>query len=530
MNTEDDATTPSNKPTIATVTPGEPTLPPAIKYDTPPQLRAEIADITGFTFAPDLAVSRTSTDTYAEDTVTATEYIMFSPRSAAELPSLRTEKWPYSGRTPNPISISKARKLLAAAYAAVPCEIEGTGVHGYAWMVESTTDWQLRRGVTATITPPVKPPKERDYDVKKQMAYADNMEAYKLYHHLVQEGQVRLIEWFGKSMFVDMYENEMLPATTTPTDLLGHLTATYSQGRDNRRYMEQVEQSFNSPYDQKQPVEVYFMKLQEARANAELLHQPFTEQQTMNKALAQFEQYLGKDAFKAEKRWNDKPTDEHNWPAFKAFWKEEIHQWETVNKSSKQANQVVSEQMHDLTKRFDSMQMDMSALQAENHSVHEQNNALMARQAHIHEALKAEQRRGGGDDTSIISSITDHMTSMERRLATGLNAHQSFSNHTGSTQTTADSSKPSPQHLLQTAKQRAPDAYKHLNSGRGKLFGRYCWLCGCNCTHSTRGCYELNDDQKQRYKDATFTNTMNGSTKFLDRRDRYQKDFNFDSL
>jgi hypothetical protein len=36
-------------------------------------------------------------------------------------------------------------------------------------------------------------------------------------------------------MFVDLYEDDMLPPTITPTELIDHLARTYSQGRDNRR-------------------------------------------------------------------------------------------------------------------------------------------------------------------------------------------------------------------------------------------------------------------------------------------------------
>lgn len=63
------------------------------------------------------------------------------------------------------------------------------------------------------------------------------MEDYRQYNHLVQEGTKKLIEWFGKSMFVDLFVKGALPATTTPTELLTHLCTTYSQGRDNRRYI-----------------------------------------------------------------------------------------------------------------------------------------------------------------------------------------------------------------------------------------------------------------------------------------------------
>ena len=104
-------------------------------------------------------------------------------------------------------------------------------------------------------------------------------------------------------MFLDLQVDGLLPTTTTPRELIKHLTATYANRSDRRRQMEEIEVEFNGPYDMKQPVEAYFMKLQEARRHGELLGQPFTEEQTVNRALKQFELQYGYDATKAEKKW-----------------------------------------------------------------------------------------------------------------------------------------------------------------------------------------------------------------------------------
>lgn len=101
---------------------------------------------------------------------------MFGPRGSTELPPLRTDTWPYEGQKPNPINISKARKLLTAAYAAIPYELTEAGVHGHAWIIETDVEWKKRADVTSTIATPTKPIKETDYDVRKQLEYAGKME------------------------------------------------------------------------------------------------------------------------------------------------------------------------------------------------------------------------------------------------------------------------------------------------------------------------------------------------------------------
>ena len=139
--------------------------------------------------------------------------------------------------------------------------------------------------------------------------------------------------------------------------------------------------------------------------------------------------------------------------------------------------------------------------------------------------MQAEQIKRYADDSSATSAMTEYYAGLQASAANTTSSSSYLTNP--NTPTTQPSTQ---QQLLQTAKGRSPAAYKHINGGKGKQFKRYCWKCGCNCTHSTQGCYELSEAQRQAFKDATFTNTMGGSTKFLERRDKYQKDYGFDSL
>ena len=451
--------------------------------------------------------------------------MMFNPRGTTELPTLRTAEWLYDGQRPSPISINKARKLLAAAYAAVPCEMEEAGVHGHAWIIEEDKEW-IARGGTKLVTTPTKPIKDTTYEVSKQLEYADKLDSYKLYNHLMQEGKEKIIVWFGRPLFVDLHIDGILPITTTPKELLQHLASTYAQGRDHRRHMEQVEKEFNKAFDPTKPVEVYFMQLQEARTDADLLGQPYSDQQAMNKALKQFEKHFEKDAYKAEKRWNEK-TGIKDWTAFKTYWKDEIHQWETVSKSSRRANQAVIEHVDT---QVSEMRAEVAALQAENRSYQEgRSHAFNTERIQFAQALQAEQSRRQGSDDSV-STMTDYVdqrfNAISKQIA-GLqaNAHGSRQDTAPTYQSTEDLSG-----LLETARRRRPDAYKHLNEGKGKRFTKYCWHCGCNTTHGTKKCYELSPEQKARYGAASFDDTMGGSTKFLARRGHYQIDYGFDSL
>ena len=71
------------------------------------------------------------TDDKEEKEVEALAAFMMCDASNTQvaLPDLKVEAWPHTGQQPDPISISKAQKLLAAALTAVPCEVPGAGAH-----------------------------------------------------------------------------------------------------------------------------------------------------------------------------------------------------------------------------------------------------------------------------------------------------------------------------------------------------------------------------------------------------------------
>eukprot|EP00532_Pseudo-nitzschia_australis_P005762 CAMPEP_0168171626 /NCGR_PEP_ID=MMETSP0139_2-20121125/4801_1 /TAXON_ID=44445 /ORGANISM="Pseudo-nitzschia australis, Strain 10249 10 AB" /LENGTH=107 /DNA_ID=CAMNT_0008089183 /DNA_START=390 /DNA_END=713 /DNA_ORIENTATION=- len=73
-----------------------------------------------------------------------------------------------------------------------------------------------------------------------------------------------------------------------------------------------------------------------------------------------------------------------------------------------------------------------------------------------------------------------------------------------------------------TTEKHNPKFFKYLNDGKGRVFASYCWRCGCNCTHWTRGCNRMTLDEDEKYQAAGFDNHMNGSTMYLEQRDHYQ--------
>lgn len=55
----------------------------------------------------------------------------------------------------------------------------------------------------------------------------------------------------------------------------------------------------------------------------------------------------------------------------------------------------------------------------------------------------------------------------------------------------SDSGESRREQLLRAAKARNPKDFVHLNNGKGRQFNRYCWECGVNTSHATRGCLAI---------------------------------------
>jgi hypothetical protein len=525
MNTEETPVTPvatgEPHPSLAVITPATedpgtdnaPTV--SERHETPPRTRDAIDAISAYEFDPG---PEEATEEHSEEEAIAVAMMFNAAATSVELPKLRTEKWEHANeKLPNPISIGTAKKLLGAAYAEVPCELEAAKDHGYAWIIEDGKTWLARGDGVEKIVPPTKPKEVTSFVMKEQFEYMIKSKRYTMYRHLCQEGKTKIQEWFGRDVFLDLFKEGVLPPAVTPKEMLAHITTTYATPHSNRIYMEKVEEHLNGPYDPKESVEAYFLRLQEAKAHAKMLGIEYTPQQVMNKALKQFEVHYSKDAHKAERKWN--AVDKQTWSDFKVYWKEQIHQWDMYatrgTGSRKEAHQAVD---------VASLAETVSALQAEARTL-QRGNAELVKQLNFHQAMQAEHRAARDDDT--VSTLTNQILGgVEKELGRKL-ADISFT--TGATGTNSSTSTRGTE-LLHMAKNRNPKDTSHLNDGQGRRFTSYCWKCGCNCTHWTRKCLELSGNDRKKYKDADFDNLMGGSTKFLDRRGKFQKEFGFDSL
>ena len=104
--------------------------------DTPALDRA-IEEIRGYRYNPN---NNTPAQPAIKQQVTAM-YMPMPEASTQVRPPLKTEAWKYSGQAPTPVTIGKARKLLADGYAAIDCDARGANVHGHAWMIEAPETW-----------------------------------------------------------------------------------------------------------------------------------------------------------------------------------------------------------------------------------------------------------------------------------------------------------------------------------------------------------------------------------------------------
>ena len=482
----------SNETTPAVVSPDKSTTTPGIE-----DAISAIGEYEYESPVPTEEHGETETKIEPKNDDEALAFIMFGQSHQTNtmvLPTITTEEWTHSGEKPTPMNTSKARKLLAKAFADVPCGIAGAGMHGHAWMIEHKDVWAQRKGVTATVDEPAMPIRT-GYGLKEVMEHADKEKQFLTYHHLCKEGRNLLIQWYGKAMYVDMDDKGIDNPATTPRQMIEHLEKVYCTSRDFRRHAELVDESFNAPYNRKGHVEEYFMKIQEAREDALALGQPYTIMQTMNKVISRFEMQH-KDCYKAEEKWNvkrdaNKWTDDETWKEFKTFWKEQIHRWDTRKEPGKEANAA---EVDAITNRMSVMEANLSALQTKNHNYQTENQSLRSQQLEMQHALQAglrdsysHQGSSSKTDSDDISALTDIISELRQEVR-----------------------------CLKVPKDDATMSATGT-AGEGQVYKFYCWRCGCNLTHWTRKCRFLGAEEKRKYRQANCKNPMGGSTKYVDR-------------
>ena len=307
--------------------------------------------------------------------------MMLSAGTTTAMPSIKPGKWKCDGKPPNPISIRKARRLLAAACAEVPCSSKGAGIHGHAWMVEKPDNWDERNG-TSPMEPPEKP-EENCVNLQGHLEHVRGMERHPLCHHLVQAGTEKPVAWFGEAMFLDLCVDGELSPNATPKELLAHLKETHSTNADELAHHKEVTKAFNAPCNSSGPVKEHFMRMQEAQADSTDLGTGFTDKQVITQALRQFIKHHSEDGRKGANKWS--AEIDASWKAFKSFWKKKMHEFTPIRPDHKQAHAVERS-----TDDISVIKADVQGLMAENRLVKEQNAKLASRQHEMECAMNVE--------------------------------------------------------------------------------------------------------------------------------------------
>uniref|UniRef100_A0A7S4AB17 Uncharacterized protein n=1 Tax=Pseudo-nitzschia australis TaxID=44445 RepID=A0A7S4AB17_9STRA len=269
--------------------------------------------------------------------------------------------------------------------------------------------------------------------------------------------------------------------------------------------MKQIQAMYCIPFDPKGNAETYFATLQRAKTYAELLGQPYTDIQLMNHAMDQFKAQIGHKAQKAELKWLAKPKHERTWTAFKQYWRDAMHCIKILGSNKRHANQAALTSENDMASIMETLQ-----------SITQHNNILSAEVENFQEAhnirVPPPVTSGTPYDMSVLTDTLERFAAISTAMGTA----------TSST-TNAASTRNC------TSAKRNPKSFKHTNNGKGKIFASSCWRCGCNYTLWTQRYNFLTPEDCDKYKAADFDHRMDGSTKFLERRDCYQFEYAFDT-
>ena len=183
----------------------------------------------------------------------------------------------------------------------------------------------------------------------------------------MKQGKESILEWFGEGVFWNLKREGTITECITPKIMLDHLIKTYARADEFRECFNTSKTAFERPFNAREGIHDYFMKMQDAMDEAALLGRPFSDAHAMDQAINQFINFDDDETKKAEKRWIEKnPPHERTWATFQDWWTVEMQRQLKKSKSKKEAHEALLEHVSTVEAQ---MAVQHQAYQAELQSI-----------------------------------------------------------------------------------------------------------------------------------------------------------------
>ena len=399
---------------------------------------------------------------------------------------------------PTLISITKARREISRHLQSRVCADPETKDHGQSFLVWDSSDWLKKRQVTNLIVPP---PPVGIYSGTTHNAlevHRTAMLAYKRYKEAQAAAKKMIMHAFKEHHFLELQDENGDVIGYTAIELFEHLIDQYVQPEDVADQVTELHKQLEQKYDPTEEPQVYYKAVQDAKLTLESLNQTIEEETLIRHGLNQFKEHI--DLRYDIKAWKKFNRTDKTWKKFKSHFTKAINDNRNDMGTLKQLGiaNAVKEQVN---QNKENQQLLAQATDEANDKIEQ----LEKQQAQLYAALMAKQPQPQPlqDNTAAtIKALTDKIN----RLESGTSSTKRGSGGGGG----GGSQGGGKRHkgwLLPNGKDGIRNTRRWDNDN-------YCWTCGFDIKHNSMTCQYITEPEKHQ-KQATATNTMNGSTRNL---------------
>lgn len=403
----------------------------------------------------------------------------------------------------------KFRRNMGACYTKVPLEMDET--KNASFLVDDETKWNAWHGTVNKTLPAF--PKHPGFETSGLTRYErTKLKRETTVHTTCKYLCTQGLDFMDKvfpGQFNEVKEDGAFKLNYTLQDAFDHLAKTLHFEVTTKYKYQTVMTELDAPYDAVAGPGSYFLKLIETqdaiKSFGPLYAASATDAVLVLKGLTAFRKAYGeKTLLLSTQKWD--AIDEglqltpNQYQAkifseFQKFWMKELQSLRHIQAGGQvQVNLAEVTEDQELTSaRVNHHAQTIAALQAE-----------LAELRHIPDDLQ---------------TVLSNLTTVTTKLAAG----------TVTTAPITVATPPVRSSYKERQERRAArwENIKKLNGGKGRLYDQYCWHCGLTPNHTAAICHSLTTTQKEQYKGATLHNRMGGSTKYLERAGKYERDFDF---
>jgi hypothetical protein len=394
---------------------------------------------------------------------------------------------------PTLISITKARREISRQLQTRVCADPHTHDHGHSYLVWNNNDWLKKRQVTAPIRPPTNPGAYDGTTHLKLEVHRAAQLAWKRYKVAQAATKKMIMHAFKEYHFLELQDDNGDVVGYTAIELFDHLLDQYVQPEDVADQITELHKILEQKYDPTEEPQVYYKAVQDARQTLASLNEIIDDSTMIRHGLNQFKEHL--DLKLDIKTWKKLTRGEKTWKKFKSHFTKAIND-NRSDMGTLKAMGIANAVKEQVDQNKENQQLLAQASDEANDKIEQ----LEKQQAQLYAALMAKQPQSQpqplqNNTAATIKALTDKINRLK--------AASSSNNRGGGGGGSRGGQKNHPS-----------NGKDGIRTTRRWNNDNYCWTCGFDIKHNSMTCQYIKEPEKHQ-KEATATNTMEGSTRNL---------------